>query len=65
MSDILYVLIPIFMIAALVVVLLGVLNLARGGDAGRQRSNKLMQLRVMFQLVAVLLMGALFFAVAG
>lgn len=62
MTHILNLLIVAFMAAALIVVLLGVLNLARAGRTGRTRSNKLMQLRVLFQFIAVLLIGALLFA---
>ena len=52
-------LIIVFMIAALAVVVLGVLNMARPGAEGRQRSNKLMQLRVLFQFIAIVLIGVL------
>ncbi|GAK34011.1 MULTISPECIES: twin transmembrane helix small protein [Iodidimonas] len=65
MSSIFLILIPIFMIAALGAVLLGVLNMARQGKASQQRSNKLMQYRVLFQFIAVILMGLLFFMAAG
>ena len=60
--SVLQVLIPIFMIGALVVVVLGVLNMARTGKAGRERSNRLMQWRVALQFIAVVLIGLLFFA---
>lgn len=60
--TLLQILIPIFMIGALVVVVLGVLNLARTGKTGRERSNRLMQWRVALQFIAVLLIGLLFFA---
>jgi len=62
MAQSLVPLIIAFMAAALVVVFLGVLNLARPGRSGRERSNKLMQLRVLFQFLAVLLIGALLVA---
>lgn len=65
MAQILNLLIIAFMAAALAVVLLGVLNLARTGRDGRARSNKLMQLRVLFQFIAVILIGALLFAAQG
>ena len=52
-------LIIVFMVAALAVVVLGVLNMARSGAEGRQRSNKLMQLRVLFQFIAIVLIGVL------
>lgn len=65
MSPILMFLIPIFMLAALAMVVFGVLNMASKGEKGRNRSNKLMQMRVMFQFIAVILMGLLFFALAN
>jgi len=60
MTNILMILIPVFMLAALVVVILGVLNMARQGKLGRERSNKLMQYRVLFQFIAIALIGLLF-----
>lgn len=65
MSPILMFLIPIFMLAALAIVVIGVLNMASKSEKGRKRSNKLMQMRVMFQFIAVMLMGLLFFALAN
>ncbi|GEQ99491.1 hypothetical protein JCM17845_01150 [Iodidimonas gelatinilytica] len=65
MSSTLLLLIPIFMVAALGVVLLGVLNMARQGKASQQRSNKLMQWRVLLQFIAVILMGLLFYLAAN
>lgn len=52
MAGALYVLIIFFMLAALGVLLLGVVSLARGSNP--QRSNKLMQYRVLFQALAIL-----------
>jgi F0F1-type ATP synthase assembly protein I len=57
-------LIPIFMLAALAMVVLGVLNMAKSTGKARKRSNKLMQMRVMFQFIAVILMGLMFFLLA-
>ncbi|RMD87602.1 MAG: hypothetical protein D6807_07535 [Alphaproteobacteria bacterium] len=57
--DLVNVLIVVFMIAALVVVVLGVLNMGRPGIEGRQRANKLMQFRVLFQFIAIVLIGIL------
>ncbi|GEQ97159.1 hypothetical protein JCM17844_07960 [Iodidimonas gelatinilytica] len=65
MSSTLLLLIPIFMVAALGAVLLGVLNMARQGKASQQRSNKLMQWRVLLQFIAVILMGLLFYLAAN
>jgi hypothetical protein len=53
MAGALYVLIVFFMLAALGVLLLGIISLARGGNP--QRSNKLMQYRVLFQALAILI----------
>lgn len=64
MSNILLILIPVFMIAALAVVLAGVLNLASKSQQRSARSNKLMQMRVLVQFVAVLLIGLLFYIAA-
>lgn len=65
MSQILNLLLIAFMIAALVVVIAGVLNMAKPGRAGRARSNKLMQLRILFQFIAVLVIGALLLVWSG
>lgn len=64
MSSFFMYLIPIFMLAALAMVVLGVLNMANSTSNGRRRSNKLMQMRVMFQFIAVILMGLMFFILA-
>ncbi|MDO8421041.1 MAG: twin transmembrane helix small protein [Parvibaculum sp.] len=53
-------LVPIFMGAVLIVLLLGLLNMARGGSASRSQS--LMRWRVVLQFIAVVsLMAALYF----
>lgn len=64
MSSFFMFLIPIFMLAALAMVVLGVLNMAKSTGKARKRSNKLMQMRVMFQFIAVILMGLMFFLLA-
>jgi hypothetical protein len=46
-----YALVPLAILAVAVVLLLGLSNLARGGSP--QRSQKLMQLRVLLQFVAI------------
>lgn len=59
---------PFLIIAALggtvLVLILGMVSLARGGEKGPRRSNRLMQARVIVQALAVglLLLGALLFA---
>lgn len=52
MSGALYVLVVFFMLAALGVLLLGIVTLARGGNP--KRSNTLMQYRILFQGLAIL-----------
>lgn len=51
MGPIGYVLVPLTAGAVVVVLVLGLINLMRGGSP--ERSQKLMQLRVLFQFVAV------------
>jgi hypothetical protein len=54
-------LIPIALAAVVIVLLLGLFNMMRGGSS--DRSQKLMRLRVMFQFVALcLMMAALYFS---
>jgi hypothetical protein len=52
MSEFLiYILVPIAILAVATVLVLGLTNLARGGSP--QRSQKLMRLRVLLQFVAI------------
>ena len=44
----------LFMIATLVVVVVGVISMAINGKLNKNHSNKLMRLRVLFQAVAIL-----------
>jgi hypothetical protein len=53
MESVFVFLIPVFMIATLAVLGLGVVQMIRGGNA--RRSNKLMQSRVILQGIALLL----------
>lgn len=46
-----YVVVPVMVGAVTVVLVLGLVNMLRGGSA--ERSQKLMQLRVLFQFAAV------------
>jgi hypothetical protein len=56
-----YVIIPIALIAVTVVLVLGLINMMRGGDPNR--SQQLMRWRVMLQFVAVVIvMASLWFA---
>ncbi len=45
----------IAMLAVVIVLITGIINLYRGDDKARSRSNKLMRLRVVTQFVAILL----------
>ncbi len=49
----------IAMAAVVIVLLVGVISMAVGGDFNKRFGNKLMRLRVILQLLAVLLFGAL------
>jgi K+-transporting ATPase A subunit len=53
MQSLLKILLPLAMLATLVVLGFGVIQMIRGGDP--RRSNKLMQYRVVFQGIALLL----------
>lgn len=53
MESFLFALIPLFMLATLAVLGVGVVQMIRGGDP--RRSNKLMQSRVLLQGIALLL----------
>ena len=44
----------LFMIATLVIVVVGVIAMAINGKLNKNHSNKLMRLRVLFQAVAIL-----------
>ena len=61
MITILTIALGIALAAVLIVLLTGVTLMARGGEANRKWSNKLMQLRVGIQTIAILLLGALMF----
>ena len=64
MGAFFYLLIPVAVLAVAGVLFLGIFNFARGGSP--ERSNKLMQMRVLLQLVAiVIIMLALYFASRG
>jgi hypothetical protein len=61
--ELLKILIPIALVITLGVLLTGVIAMARGGEFNRKYGNRLMQLRVASQFVAVILI-ALFFYVS-
>jgi hypothetical protein len=52
------ILIPVSLLAVVVALGFGVYALFRGGDFGRSYSNRLMRLRVVLQLVAVIILVA-------
>lgn len=54
------ILIPLSLFAVVVVLLIGIYALFRGGDFGRSYSNKLMRLRVLLQFVAIVILVAAF-----
>lgn len=50
-----------FMLATLLILIVGLVVMARGGKVSKKYSNKLMVLRVVFQAIAILLLAGLFF----
>lgn len=46
--------------ATVIVLIVGVLSMLKGGEINQKYGNKLMRARILFQLAAVLLLGALF-----
>ena len=61
MSSYLYFLVPFALAAVAIVLVLGLVNMMRGGSP--DRSQKLMRMRVLLQFVAlVIMMAALYFS---
>jgi uncharacterized membrane-anchored protein len=60
MDNILTGLLYIAMVAVVAVLAFGIINLYRGDDKARSRSNKLMRLRVVLQFTAILIIIAIF-----
>ncbi len=60
MSTLLSILLGVFMAAALGVLFMGIVNLARGGENSAERSNQLMRRRVLLQAAAVGILLLLF-----
>lgn len=58
MGSLLYVLIPLALLMTVAVLLLGLFSMARGGESDARWSNRLMRLRVLMQMVAILLIVA-------
>jgi hydrogenase/urease accessory protein HupE len=61
MSTLFHILIPLALASVLIVLLVGIYALFRGGEFGRSYSNKLMRLRVVVQFVAILILVAAFY----
>lgn len=51
----------VVMLAVALVLVMGILLMARGGEANRKYGNKLMVMRVSLQGLALLILGVLFF----
>jgi nitrogen fixation/metabolism regulation signal transduction histidine kinase len=58
--DFLTILIILALIAVLGTLITGIISMFRGGEFNEKYGNKLMQMRVIFQFVAVILMGLAF-----
>jgi len=63
MSSISYVLAVIVMFAVVIVLIRGLWNLMKGGNPNK--SNKLMQMRILLQLIAVVLIVATIWLARG
>ncbi|RMF11068.1 MAG: twin transmembrane helix small protein [Alphaproteobacteria bacterium] len=53
------ILIPIALGVVLIILIAGVITMAKGGETSRKYSNKLMQARVLAQFVAIILIAIL------
>ena len=63
MSGLFWVLIPLAIAATAIVLIVGVAGFAGGGEFNRKYGNKLMQMRVLLQFVAIILIcGVLYLA---
>jgi hypothetical protein len=65
MSDVLTILLFVAMGVTLIVLIAGLVSMARGGEFNRRNSNRLMRLRVLFQGIAVLIFIVLIFILKG
>lgn len=65
MSGPLFYVAAIACLAVLAVLVFGFVTFARGGEGSGRRSNKIMQLRVALQFVAVILIVVLAWALSG
>ena len=59
-TSILPIILVISMILALLMVIIGVIAMAKNGDFNKKHSNKLMRMRVLFQAIAVLFIVIIF-----
>ena len=57
-KDPLFIVAAIACLAVLAVLMVGVMGFARGGEFNRKYANKLMQLRILLQFIAVILIVA-------
>lgn len=65
-KDPLFIVAAIACLAVLAVLMVGVTGFARGGEFNRKYSNKLMQLRILLQFIAVvLIVGFVYFTRQG
>ena len=60
-SNILPVILVISMILALLMVVIGVIAMAKNGNFNKKHSNKLMRMRVLFQGIAVFVFAAIIY----
>ena len=58
MGSLFYILIPLALLMTVAVLLLWLFSMARGGESDARWSNRLMRLRVLMQMVAILLVVA-------
>mgnify|MGYP000285884593 CR=1 FL=1 len=57
-SDPLFYLVVVACLAVVVVLMIGVLGFARGGEFNKKHANKIMRLRLLLQFIAVILILA-------
>lgn len=65
MSTIVFIALITLMAATVIVLLLGVITMVRGGEANQKYGNKMMVMRVALQAGALLLLAVLFFLSNG
>ena len=65
LDSIFVILVPLFMVVVAAVLFAGIYSMFKGGEFNRKYSNKLMRLRVLFQLVAIVVVMIVFFFFAG